>query len=192
MQPAHALWQNMLITQDCFKFHGRKAYCMTEISCKQTCCFPRCIGKNNLDFVPSLVAIGMSNICYSRLTCIHLNPLFLLILNENYNLKITVYIVDIIIDMSSALNIVKRVTVIRCYGSYSCSYLSPSHGGGGGKTYVTQSRGMSHMSVIFNLGMTLEKTLHPTNLRGRGRVRLQGIYLSYSQFWFFNINQLPT
>ena len=56
----------MLITQDCAKFRGlwAWAYCMKEISYKQLCWFPGCAGKNNLDFVPSLVGFGISNTCY--------------------------------------------------------------------------------------------------------------------------------
>ena len=48
--------KRMLIAQDYVKFCGGQAlaYCMTEISCKQLCWFPACVGKNNLDFVLSL------------------------------------------------------------------------------------------------------------------------------------------
>ena len=54
-------YKRMLIAQDCVtEFYERRAraHCMTEISCK-----PGCAGKNNLDFIPSLVAFGISNIC---------------------------------------------------------------------------------------------------------------------------------
>ena len=35
-----------------------------EFSCKQLCWFPGCVGKKNLDFIQSLVAFWISNICY--------------------------------------------------------------------------------------------------------------------------------
>ena len=54
--------KRILITQDCTKF------CKTEFFCKQLCWFLGCVGKNNLDFIQSLVAFGISNIGYC---CIH-------------------------------------------------------------------------------------------------------------------------
>ena len=65
----HIYNKRMLITQDRVKFRGgrARAYCMTEISRKQLCWFPRCAGKNNIDSVPSLVAFGINNICYWNL-----------------------------------------------------------------------------------------------------------------------------
>ena len=55
--------KRMLIAQDCVKLRRRRARacCMTEISCKQFYWFRSCAGKNNLDFVLSLVAFGISN-----------------------------------------------------------------------------------------------------------------------------------
>ena len=66
MKPVCAFITSTRWSQDCVKFRGRRAqaYCMTEISCKQLCWFPRCAGKKNWDFVPSLVAFGISNICF--------------------------------------------------------------------------------------------------------------------------------
>ena len=64
--------KRMLFAQDCVKFRGcrARAYRMTEISFKQLCWFPECTGKNNLDFVPSLVAFGIRNICYYGGSCL--------------------------------------------------------------------------------------------------------------------------
>ena len=77
--------KRMLIAQDCVKFRGRRAcvYCLTEISCKQLCRFPGCAGKNNLDFILSLVAFGVSNICYSLVIVLDLGILRYLISKQS-------------------------------------------------------------------------------------------------------------
>ena len=77
--------KSMLIAQDCVKFCGHRAcvYCLTEISCKQLCRFPGCAGKNNLDFILSLVAFGVSNICYSLVIVLDLGILRYLISKQS-------------------------------------------------------------------------------------------------------------
>ena len=57
-----ACWSHRIVSS--FAVAGRKRTCMTEISCKQLFWFRRCAGKNNLDFVQSLVVFGISNISY--------------------------------------------------------------------------------------------------------------------------------
>ena len=69
-------WRNLVRSAcACYKcvrgFHT--AYAWQEFSCKQLCWFPWCAGKKPLDFTQPLVMFGISNICYSAVTCRHSN-----------------------------------------------------------------------------------------------------------------------
>ena len=72
---AHIFNKHMLIAQDCVKFRGRGRIAWQRFLANSlNCWFPGCAGKNNLDFVQLLVALGISNISYWKwnLQCVML------------------------------------------------------------------------------------------------------------------------